>query len=332
MICIMKFNFVDYNHITALALNNMCKNEQVNQIEKNLKELMFLKEELDSFDEKLDKIANEDLFKDIINPDSQLKLEKIYNKLGNFINYEKHLNLFQMEININEEAKDFLFDLIQNSYNINIDFLRMRNGDLPTIKELLKKSTTWTCSCGWEANEINKILCSKCSRYWGLETYENILFNPFITNEKEIKDLEIRRNHEKKVFLSLRQNEKYKDVSFYVIDNTWFNKWKVFVTNDLTDKILPNDFKYISDNKKIGVLPPDIIDNSKICQISTNHNEEICKYELKKGLKQKKDYIIINQYLWEWLFLNYSGGPQIEVNKKQNSLILSPINEANEIK
>ena len=92
MICIMKFNFVDYNHITALALNNMCKNEQVNQIEKNLKELMFLKEELDSFDEKLDKIANEDLFKDIINPDSQLKLEKIYNKLGNFINYEKHLN------------------------------------------------------------------------------------------------------------------------------------------------------------------------------------------------------------------------------------------------
>ena len=53
MICIMKFNFVDYNHITALALNNMCKNEQVNQIEKNLKELMFLKEELDSFDEKL---------------------------------------------------------------------------------------------------------------------------------------------------------------------------------------------------------------------------------------------------------------------------------------
>ena len=338
------YKIVDYNHTTAQTLYNQCKNEQKNQIDKNIKELVYLKEELDSFDQKLDEIANEDLFKDRINPDTQLQLEKIYNRLGNYINYENQLSLFQMDININEEVKDSLFDLIQNAYRINIDFIKMKNGDLPNIKELLKKSTTWTCSCGQEGNEINKILCSKCSRYRGLETYNNILFNPLMANDKEIKDLEIRRKHEKKVFLSLNQrnleisksDKNYKDVSFYVIDNTWFNKWKVFVSNDLTELILPNDKKYISDNKKIGVLPPDIIDNSKICAINNvknrdSYNGEICKYKLKKGLKHKKDYIIINQYLWEWLLVNYSGGPEIKVNKKQNPSILAPINEKNEI-
>ena len=334
---------VDYNHTTALTLYNQCRNEQKTQIDKNLKELVFLREELDSFNQKLDEIANEDLNKDKINPDTQLQLEKIYNRLGNYINYENQLSLFQMDININEEVKDSLFDLIQNAYRINIEFIKMKNGDLPKIKDLLKKSTSWPCSCGQEDNDINKILCSNCSRYRSLETYNNILFNPLIANNQEIKYLEIRRNHEKKVFLSLikrntetTKNEKnYRDISFYVIDNTWFNKWKAFVSNDLTDKVLPNDMKYISDNKKIGVLPPDIIDNSKICTINNvksndNSNGEICKYKLKKGLKLKKDYIIINQYLWEWLLVNYNGGPEIKLSDKIINP-LAPIHEKNEM-
>ena len=250
-----------------------------------------------------------------------------------------------MDININEEVKDSLFDLIQNAYRINIDFLKMKNGDLPNIKELLKKTTTWPCSCGQEDNDINKIICTKCSRYRGLETYNNILFNPLIANKKEINDLIIRRKHEQKVFLSLLQRnveakkteKNLKDISFYVIDTTWFNKWKAFVTNDLTEKLLPNDLKYISDNKKIGVLPPDIIDNSKICTInnikSSNYSDgEVCKYKLKKGLKPKKDFMIINQYLWEWLLVNYSGGPEIKVTEKMyRPSSLAPINENNEI-
>ena len=335
---------VDYNHTTALTLYNQCRNEQKSQIDKNLKELVFLREELDSFNQKLDEIVNEDLYKNKINPDRQLQLEKIYNRLGNYFNYENQLSLFQMDININEEVKDSLFDLIQNAYRINIEFIKMKNGDLPKIKDLLKKSTTWSCSCGQEDNNINKILCSNCSRYRSLETYNNILFNPLIANNQEIKDLEIRRNHEKNVFLSLikrntettKSAKNYRDISFYVIDNTWFNKWKAFVSNDLTDKILPNDMKYISDNKKIGVLPPDIIDNSKICTINNvknnyNSNGEICKYKLKKGLKLKKDYIIINQYLWEWLLVNYNGGPEIKYNDKKSNP-LAPINEKHEIR
>ena len=336
---------VEYNHTTALTLYNQCKNEQKTQIDKKIKELCFLREELDSFNQKLDEIVNEDLFKDKINPDTQLQLEKIYNRLGNYINYENELSLFQMDININEEVKDSLFDLIQNAYRINIDFLKMKNGDLPNIKELLKKTTTWPCSCGQEDNDTSKIICSKCSKYRGLETYNNILFNPLFANKREINDLFIRRKHEEKVFFSLRSknveakkmDKSYKDTSLYVIDTNWFNKWKAFVTNDLSEKLLPNDKKYISDNKKIGVLPPDIIDNSKICTINNAKNNnysnyEDCKYKLKKGLKPKKDYIIINQYLWEWLLVNYSGGPEIKLPEKKYQISsLAPINENNEI-
>jgi hypothetical protein len=335
---------VDYNHTTALTLYKQCKNEQKSQIEKKIKELVFLREELDSFNQKLVEIENEDLFKDKVNPDTQLQLEKIYNRLGNYINYENELSLFQMDININEEVKDSLFDLIQNAYRISIDFLKMKNGDLPNIRELLKKNTTWPCSCGQEDNDAKKIICSKCSRYRGLETYNNILFNPLIANKKEINDLAVRRRHEEQVFLSLRQrnldakksDKNFKDTTFYVIDANWFNKWKAFVTNDLKDKILPNDMKYISDNKKIGVLPPDVIDNSKICTIinvkkskNSNSNGDVSQYKLKKGLKAEKDYVIINQNIWEWLLINYSGGPEIKINAKvmNNATPLAPIKE-----
>ena len=338
---------VEYNHTTSLTLYEQCKNEQKNQIDKKIKELINLRQELDISNQKLDELANEDLFKDKITPNTQIQLEKIYNRLGNCINYENELSLFQMDININEEIKDSLFDLIQNAYRINIDFVKMKNGDLPNIKELLKKSTSWVCNCGQEDNDIKKIICSKCSKYRDLETYNNILFNPLLATKKEIKDLELRRRHERKVFSSLYQrnseirkkDKNYKDNYFYAIDKTWFIRWKVFVTNDLTEKILPNDMKYISDNKKIGVLPPDIIDNSKISTINNiknSNNQYIkmddCKYKLKKGLKQEKDYIIINQLLWEWLLFNYNGGPEIKISDKAYiPSSLAPINERNEI-
>ena len=97
---------------------------------------------------------------------------------------------------------------------------------------------------------------------------------------------------------------------------------------------------YISDNKKIGVLPHDIIDNSKISTISkikknsNNYmNADECKYKLKKGLKQEKDYIIINQHLWEWFSLNYNGGPELKLLSEKTYIpsSLAPIKEHNEI-
>ncbi len=307
---------VSYNYTTALTVYNQCKNEQKNQIDKKIKELKFLKNELDSFDKKLDEIS--DINDKKPEPESQLELDNLYNKLGNYINYENELNLFQMNISIKDEVKDSLFDLIQNAIQLDVDFLKMKNGDLPTIKELLNKSSTWCCTCGELNNDLGKIICNNCSKYRPLETYTNIIFNPMFITKNERKEFNMRRRHESKVYQSLmkRNKESNKEIYFYALETSWFNKWKCFVSNDLSEKIMSNNEKHISDNKMIGVLPPGIINNIKLCDIYKPHG----KYRLKSGLKIKKDYIVINQYLWEWFLLNYGGGPEISIDGYSSSL------------
>ena len=312
---------VQYNYTTSITLFNQCKNEQKTQIENKLKELSNLKIELDFFNQQLDTFLNNIAN---ANPETQLKLDNIYNRLGNYINYENELCLFQMDINLNDEIKESFFKLMENSHVITVDFLKMKNGELPNLKELLQKNDLWPCPCGKTDNKCGTIICKKCSKFRGLETYNNILFNPLIATKREIDEFEARRKHEKKIFRALMKRNSERTIqenyiSLFAIDTFWFNKWKTYVTNDLSDKILSNESKYISDNIKIGVLPPDAIDNSKICRITSGivgeNNKEILKYTLKNGLKVKQDYLIINQYLWEWLSYYYGGGPEIGINQ-----------------
>ena len=41
-------------------------------------------------------------------------------------------------------------------------------------------------------------------------------------------------------------------------------------------------------------------------------------YALKKGLQKKKDYIIVNDLVWDFFCLNYNGGPGIILNNNDN--------------
>ena len=224
-----------------------------------------------------------------------------------------------MNISIKDEVKDSLFDLIQNAIQLDVDFLKMKTGELPTIKELLNKALTWCCTCGEQNNHIGKIICNNCSKYRPLETYTNIIFNPLFVTKLEIKEYNMRRKHESKVYQSLLKRNKDtngKEICFYAIESSWLNKWKCFINNDSSEKLLSNNDKPISENKNIGVLPPGIINNIKLCDIYKPHG----KYRLKSGMKNKKDYFIINQYLWEWFLLNYGGGPEIQVEDYNSSL------------
>ena len=308
---------VSYNYTTALTVFNQCKNEQKNQIDKKIKELIFLKNELNNFDKKLDEIS--DINDKKPEPESQLELDNIFNKLGNYVNYENELNLFQMNIVIKDEVKDSLFDLIQNAIQLDVDFLKMKNGELPTIKELLNKSSKWCCTCGEQGNHQGKIICTNCSKYRPLETYTNIIFNPMFTTKEEKRELNMRRKHESKVYQSLLKRNldtSNNETCFYAIESTWFNKWKCFINNDTTEKVIGNNEKPISENKSIGVLPPGIINNIKLCDIYKPHG----KYRIKSGMKNNRDYLIINQYLWEWFLLNYGGGPEIQMEGYSTNL------------
>ena len=307
-------NIVKYNITTAKTLFNQCKKEQKIQIDKKIKELNFLRNELNLFDNKLDELFDLNNINPL--PESQIELDNVYNKLGNYINYENELNLFTMNISIKEEIKNSLFDLIQNSYKIDIDFLKMKNGEMPTIKDLLNKSTNWACSCGNLNNKQGKIICELCSRYRPLETYKNILFNPMIITKSEKKEIYIRRKHEYKVYQSLIKknvniinNKKNTNGFFFAIDSLWFNNWKCFILNDLSEKILLNVEKNISENQIIGVLPPQKIHNIKLCLKDDIYGVT----KLNPNLEIRKDYILVNQLLWEWFLLNYEGGPEITV-------------------
>ena len=307
-----------------------CLKEQKNQIDKKTSELQFLYKELESFEKKLDNIIKNNKDKDTQDPESQITLDNVHSKLSNFINYENELNLFQMNISIKEEDKDTLFNIIQNIYQIDVDFLKMKNGELPTIKELLNKTSTWPCDCGILDNSVGKIICKGCSKYRPLETYTNLVFNPLFSEKNEIKEFNLRRKHEEKVFqsLSARNMDDLKHAYFFAIDINWYNKWRSFIYNDdKTSKYLENYKKYISDNKKIGILPPGIIDNCKICVANKEKQKGCYIYKLKPGLILDKDYCIINQYLWEWFLLNYGGGPEIQLS--ENSIKKSLKNNSN---
>lgn len=304
---------VKYNQTTANTLYTQCKNEQKKQINQKIEELNVLRKELADFEKELDELQNNKSY--LINPDpeNQNKLEKVYNKLANYINYENELNLFQIDVNIHDDKKDSIFDLIQSAYEINVDYLKTENGELPTIKMLLNKSSCWSCTCGETDNKIGNIVCQKCSKYRPLETYNNILFNPLSIRKDELTEFISRRNHEEKAFESyLKNNKDTNECKLFAIDMKWFNKWKTFITNDMDENVLSNNEKYISDNKLIGILPPYEIDNSRIC-IKDKYN--INKYKLKSGLINKKDYCAITQLLWEWLKLNYNGGPEIVLSE-----------------
>ena len=312
---------IQYNYTTAKTLFKQCLKEQKNQIDKKTSELKFLYKELESFEKKLDNVYKYNKDKYVPEPESQITLDNVYSKLSNFIIYENELNLFQMNINIKEEDKDSLFNMIQNMYQLDVDFLKMKNGELPTIKELLNKTSTWPCDCGILDNTVGKIICKGCSKYRPLETYTNLVFNPLLSEKSEIKEFNMRRKHEEKVFqsLSIRNMDNLKHAYFFAIDISWFNKWRSFIYNDdKTSKYLDNYKKYISDNKKIGILPPGIIDNSKICIPNKEKKKGCPSYILKPGLILDKDYCIVNQYLWEWFLLNYRGGPEIQLSENIN--------------
>ena len=326
-------NIVRYNITTAKTLFNQCKNEQKIQIDKKMKELSFLRKELSLFDQKLDEL----LCLNQINPlpESQIELDNVYNKLGNYINYENELNLFTMNITIKDEIKNSLFDLIQNSYKLDIDFLKMKNGELPTIKDLLNKSTKWVCNCGNLNNQIGTIVCDLCTKYRPIETYSNIIFNPMLISKTEKKEFKLRRKHEWKVYQTLIKknihiNNETREF-FFAIDSSWYKRWKCFITNDLKEKNLSNNEKYISENINIGVLPPGPINNINIC----GDIKEDGIYNLKLGLNIKEDYIVVNQLLWEWFLHNYNGGPEILVensNLSSSSFFILQENEPKHLK
>lgn len=97
-------------------------------------------------------ILDQDLFDMIRHDDKELvksadKINKLQQKVDNFINYDLELNLLSMNVGLKENAKEKLFDLVQQSYSIDVGFMEIQ-GECPTVKDILQKDKYWPCICG----------------------------------------------------------------------------------------------------------------------------------------------------------------------------------------
>jgi hypothetical protein len=151
------YKIITYNLNSAMHLLNQCKAEQRSSFEIKLKELLDLDKELNDMEKTFSGV--------ILSDDRELvkhtdKINKISHKLQNFINYDLELNLFSMKIGVNEEIKNLLFNTIQESYFVDVEFMEI-GGECPTIKHILQKEKYWSCICGELVRKINFFILKK---------------------------------------------------------------------------------------------------------------------------------------------------------------------------
>ena len=98
------------------------------------------------------------------------------------------------------------------------------------------------------------------------------------------------------------QPEPSMNSGFYIISSEWLNEWKAFVNNK------PCKGALLSENNKVGVLPPGPINNHTLFSKSSQNTG---RGSIKKGLDKKKDYDGLNKNVWDALQKIYGGGPVI---------------------
>jgi len=308
------YKIISYNYNTAIQILRQCKGEQKAHIDLRILELKELESELDEISEGLDSIqAKEE--KDQLNVYNNLN--DIYERLMNFMNYDSELSLLTMKIGLKNEMKDDIFQIIQDSYYVDVEFANIQ-GEAPTIKHILQKTQFWSCFCGELNNPMSEIICLNCSAFRRMETLPNFYSNPDLFSSDDLKLLSLRRRTESKMFQDFIKETEVLLLQgrlFYVVEIEWFLLWKCFVTNDLSEKNLTNNKKKISVNKQIGVLPPGPINNSFL------FNKPLKEYSdktIKKGLSKNDEYVIVNEKVWNLFYNNYNGGPEIKLKKNDD--------------
>ena len=97
------------------------------------------------------------------------KLNEVFQKVCYFLNYDLELNLFQMNIGLKDDEKTKLFEIIQKSYQVDVDYVTV-NDEPATIKHILQKDKLWFCICGESNNPISSHKCAACGCFRKIES------------------------------------------------------------------------------------------------------------------------------------------------------------------
>lgn len=314
------YDVVKYFHNSAKQLLNQCVSAQKSQILENINEMEKLSEKLSDIEKELNEIYNL--------PDSGVFLEKIENirknqhLLVDFLNNDCCFNLFSMKIGLKE--KEEIFYAIKNCYHIDVEYLEIED-EAPSIRQILKTDTSWQCICDEVSNPLDEVTCPTCGLLRKIPTFNNNnLKNKIGVTHEEIQQYVLRRKEEEKQYKRLLEIQSHspENTKQYLIEMEWFSLWNSYITNsNFTDN---DDNLTISEIKEIGILPPGPITNYHLVERDNNGN-----YALKKELFEGKNYKIVDQRVWEYFFLNYNGGPCIEVEKRNNNIKVLDISNDN---
>ena len=280
----------EYNK--ALTILDQCAKEHRDQNNIRLKELNDLEEELQMMQSDLKFIKNQSNITEFLSG-----VDEIFDRTFNFINYDLELNLLKLKV---ESIQ------IKDLFKIEVDFNRKNNNKL---KEIILKDSYWICLCGFNLNKVDIFKCSKCDLMRKVESFGKLISDSENCSEEDIKNFMSRKRREYDIYNELikKKNSSNKN---YILNAEWFFSWKAYISNDKSNKYIQMKKLNISNNKKIGVLPPLEIDNN--CFFNINGS-------LIEDLKINEHYMVITKDLWDFFSLNYGGKP-ICIPEKSKSI------------
>ena len=292
-------NELDYSYNKGLCLINASCEQNSIIIKAKYKEIEEINSEIMLYSNKLDNLMSNLNHHDFNIIDVNNEIDIIEDKMLNLINYNLKFNFVVPEVIVKPFPNDILdIDIEEEESQLN-DIIS-KNSDY-----------SWICiKCG----EINidsetMINCLKCSALRVLELIRYKDNNSIILN--------IRRKKEKDLF-EFNKKLLSKDISKYVIDLDWFMKWKSYINNDQSERLIEKSNLTI--DYSLGVLPPFSSINKNLFDIN---------YQLKPNLELNTDYILVNRCIWDFVTKNYKGK---EIKCNSNIYDMKPTSSNNLLK
>jgi len=145
-----------------------------------------------------------------------------------------------------------------------------------------------------------------------LKTLQQIVKNFPGNHMKQEKTTQQKQEEAQTVAQLLQKNRlpEGADEKVYLLSGEWFNKWKDYVDYNAATGQTADHHNFMEEEKKITFLGP--IDQSSIIDdvdllIDPESSEDYANYPVKLGLNENKDFLILDQQLWDFFYQRYGG-------------------------
>eukprot|EP00347_Sterkiella_histriomuscorum_P005030 403358170 len=245
--------------------------------------------------------------------------------LVNFKFDEIQFDEISIALQLRESAYEKLDGLLTSTCNLVLDNLRLDDESPMRFENIIDKEKVWICNNCNILHSYDVVYCEKCQIFRPLEMYKNLLHNPMNITDDELQSLHERRKREKQLILDKDLDGQNEQV-WFMISSEWLTSWKCFISNrisnqsskiEISQSNLAQDSNQlpirsqarVSENPKIGVLPPGPISNDDLFIKVIDGKDS--STQIREGLELNKHYRGVNKEVWQIFHRMYGGGPII---------------------